>query len=371
MEATTTTTPPPQPPPPTALQIPEILSQIFLHLPPSHLITSITRVSRLWHSVLETDPLLQRHLFFLPDPGWTSYPSFIPSPRKINPFFKSVFSVFFHPAFLGEMGALFSARFSPPHSNGTPQEGRLAHWSDEKMERMTRTGASWRRMGCWRGVHTGMGFVERVPTAEAPQVVQAQVYCSVEEDEGDGYHHVLTMGNFYDWIIGALATVSKSLMTDGHDQNLNKMIWVIIWGPKPRVGSTGDVGENKSLRTFPGCRRVILRRGDKLSLEDEQGETTAVATKDGDKLEDGPTEKERQALTTIMDCFVGHGWRLRMHYMPRPDAAASERAHESVERFMCADGRDSFRTLNTVVPPNYQPTEIDDLDTAVGYLLAG
>ncbi|KAK0665224.1 hypothetical protein QBC41DRAFT_380051 [Cercophora samala] len=338
-------------PTPTALRIPEILSQIFLHLPPPDLITSITRVSRLWRSVLERDPLLQRHLFFLPDPAWTTYPSFIPSPRKINPFFKTVFSLFFHPAFLGEMGVSFSARASPPHSNGTPQEGRLAHWSEEKGERMLRRGASWRRMGCWRGVHTGMGFVEREPTGEMG-LVQEQVYCLVERDQGGGYRHVLTMGDFYDWIAGALTTVSMSLKRNGHHQDLNKMVWVMVWGPRPGAG--------ENLRAFPRCQRVMLRKGDKV-LGDEQHGTADDAEQ--------KTETERQGLATIMDCFVGQDWRLRMHYMPRPDAADSRKAQVDIARFMAANGRDGFRTVNALVPANYQPTEVSD--SSVGHLLAG
>ncbi|KAK4172566.1 hypothetical protein QBC36DRAFT_247280 [Triangularia setosa] len=353
--------------PPTALQIPELLSQIFLHLPPLHLITSTTRVSRLWHSVLETDPLLQCHLFFLPDPAWTAYPSFIPSPRKINPFFKTVFSLFFHPAFLGEMGVLFSAQASPPHSNGTPQEGRLAHWSDEKRGRMTRTGASWRRMGCWRGVHTGMGFVEREPTAEVG-LVREQVYCLVERGDGrdHGYCHVLTMGDFYDWIVEALATVSKSLDSGRYEQDLNKMVWVVIWGAK--LQGREESGDKLSLRAF--SRRVVLKRGDKM-VEDEQDEMIADDTKEEDKGAPGQhiTEKERQGLTTIMDCFVGQSWRLRMQYMPQPDIAASQRGQQNIEKFMSADARDGFRTVSAAVPPNYRPTEVGD--SSVGYLLAG
>ncbi|KAK4655296.1 hypothetical protein QC762_301045 [Podospora pseudocomata] len=352
---------------PTALQIPEILSQIFLHLPPLDLITSTTRVSRLWHSLLETDPLLQRHLFFLPDPAWTTYPSFIPSPRKINPFFKTVFSLFFHPAFLGEMGVFYAARASQPHSNGNPQEGRLAHWSDEKRERMLRKGASWRRMGCWMGVHTRMGFMEREPSGGVV-TVREQAYCFVKRDEGGGYGHVLTMGDFYDWIIEALGTVSKTLKTSGHNEDLNMMVWVIIWGQKLGGGSY-----EKGVEAFSQCRRVILRNGDKIS-EDEQDEMTKDGAANRAEREGRDAEhlhQERQGLATMMDCYVGLEWRFRMLYMPRPDAVESRDSRVDIRKFMSADGRDGFRTVNALVPGlgRYHSAWVGE--PSIGHLLVG
>ncbi|KAJ5097475.1 hypothetical protein N7456_008196 [Penicillium angulare] len=50
----------------TAIQIPEILENILLHLDEKSLLTSAQRVSRFWHDLVSQPPL-QKHLFFQPD----------------------------------------------------------------------------------------------------------------------------------------------------------------------------------------------------------------------------------------------------------------------------------------------------------------
>ncbi|KAK7039774.1 F-box domain protein [Favolaschia claudopus] len=112
----------------TVISSPELLELVLSHLPMRDLLCIAPLVSKAWQATTTT-PLLQRILFFEPDPS--------ADPRNLiqNPLLAEIFSPFF-------------TRLENPHAYHWP--GRTASiWEMpwlKKLDAFRRAGASWRRM---------------------------------------------------------------------------------------------------------------------------------------------------------------------------------------------------------------------------------
>ncbi|KAL4879720.1 hypothetical protein BJY04DRAFT_88756 [Aspergillus karnatakaensis] len=123
-----------------ALQTPEILEQILLHLPLTPLLLS-QRVSKYWKTVLATSPKLQQALYLRPAP--TSLPPPTHHANPFNPLLQEVFPEWFD-----------SSSYISPTSRDNREYIAYIPMQRSDPARFTRPEASWRRMYFQHPYHT-------------------------------------------------------------------------------------------------------------------------------------------------------------------------------------------------------------------------